>query len=96
MPSLFETIVSLYACFYVCLSLHSLKMDYKGRVKDLFTLIEKHREFIGITKRQVAIKADITPQYYNDLIKGDKIPSISIVFALCDAVGADLKLLFRL
>ncbi len=66
-------------------------MEDKDELKQLFALIEKLRCFKGLNKRDLAIAADITPQYYSELLEAKKMPSISIVFRLLHAVDAELK-----
>lgn len=70
-------------------------METDIKVKRLFHLIEKHRIFAGLNKKELAARADITPQYYSELLEGKKIPSIGIVFRLLDAVQCDLMPIFR-
>lgn len=70
-------------------------MDDKTELKRLFDLIEKLRLYKGLKKRDLAIAADITPQYYSELVEAKKIPSISIVFRLLYAVDAELKPIFK-
>lgn len=70
-------------------------MEPSLQVKQLFQYIDKHRVFKGLQKRELAIAADITPQYYSELLEGKKTPSIAIVFKLLDAVDLDLKVCLR-
>jgi len=71
-------------------------MDTTVQIKQLFTLIEKLRNLKGLNKRELAIAADITPQYYSELLEGTKKPSIVVVIMLLDVLNAELKPVFKL
>lgn len=66
-------------------------MDTSEKVKKMFTSIDQYREFKGLQKKQLAAAADITPQYYSELLEGKKTPSIAIIFRLLDAIDLELK-----
>lgn len=65
------------------------------KTAELFRLIEKLRVFKGLQKQELAKRADITPQYYSELIDGRKTPSISIVFRLLEQLDAEIKPVFK-
>ncbi len=70
-------------------------MNNEDKLKRLFNLIEKLRTLKGLNKRELAIAADITPQYYSELLEGKKMPSIAVAFRLLDAVDAELMPVFK-
>lgn len=71
-------------------------MDNTTEIKQLFQLIEKLRVLKGLNKRELAIAADISPQYYSELLEARKIPSITVVIMLLNALDAELKPVFKL
>jgi transcriptional regulator with XRE-family HTH domain len=71
-------------------------METQQHIARLFALIERMRTFKGLTARQLAIAADITPQYYSELIHGKKTPTIGIVLLLIDAVDGEINVNLKL
>lgn len=57
-------------------------------------IIEQRREQLGLNKREICIKAGITVQYYDKLLKNDSYMSINILNSLAQSVGLELKLCF--
>lgn len=56
--------------------------------------IEQLRELKGMTKREIAKAADITPEYYSKVIHGHADVSSSVLIKLIEAVGG--KLIFTM
>lgn len=71
-------------------------MDDKEGIKQLFVLIEKLRLYKNLNKRDLAIAADITPQYYSELVKGEKVPSMAVVIRMLRVLDAELRPVFAL
>ena len=71
-------------------------MDTKDEIKQLFNIIEKLRLLKGLSKRDLAIAGDITPQYYSELLDARKVPSVAVVIMLLNAVDAELKPVFKI
>lgn len=70
-------------------------MDHSNEIKLLFQLIEQLRDFKKLNKKELALLADITPQYYSELLEGKKTPSIGVVMSLLHVLDAELKPIFK-
>ena len=59
---------------------------------EIIKLIDRQREIMGFSKREFAIMADITPEYYSKVIHGHADVSFSVVLSLAKAVNLSIKL----
>lgn len=62
----------------------------------VISFIETERESQKITKRSLCIQADITPQYYDLLIKGSSSPNFTVLEALLHGIGYDLAVIKKI
>jgi transcriptional regulator with XRE-family HTH domain len=52
-------------------------------------IIREHRERLGWTKKKLAQRAGLSPQYVGIVEEGDNVPSLSTVLELLEVLGAD-------
>jgi transcriptional regulator with XRE-family HTH domain len=52
-------------------------------------VIRKHRERLGWTKKKLAQRAGLTPQYVGIVEDGGNVPSLATVLELLEVLGAD-------
>jgi transcriptional regulator with XRE-family HTH domain len=57
---------------------------------NLIQFIESERIKQKLTKREISTAADITPQYYDKLIRGESLGSVAIIELLIKKVGFKL------
>lgn len=72
-----------------------VKLTYNIRQSmELLQQIDKQRELMGISKRELASKADITPEYYSKVLHDKADVSFRVLKDLAKAVNFEIKACF--
>lgn len=62
--------------------------------QDIAEVLEQRRVDLKMSKRQLGKRADITPAYLREVLRGERKPSVAILISLCAALDLKISELF--
>lgn len=62
--------------------------------QEISEVLERRREDLKMSKRQLAKITGITPVYIREVLRGDRKPSVIILISLCSALNLKISDLF--
>lgn len=62
--------------------------------RDIAEVLEQRRVDLKMSKRQLGKRADITPAYLREVLRGERKPSVAILISLCAALDLKISELF--